>query len=499
MSSKTKIIGAIAIVIVVTSIYFLNTSSQKGALLPIKGSFDLITGRVSAVPAQPGDTEINVGDGVTLSAVIGNRSVLRVPGFTSGFYIGEETTPSLLTSTGPIDANRVETENMGWIANREGSIQIRACADTGSIIRETNESNNCASTTITVAPQLPPPPPSSTSTFLTVEDDVVTNIRSTQIVAGATNVTFAAFRFFARGDEDVRIQRIRVRNIGTNINGIASIGIYSDGVLINDDPTTTPNEGILGADGSPNAVLFDYSTRPYIIPRDSFKVFTIKANTVYNATSGQTVKFEIDLVDAVGVNSNTRIVPTLLNARENALHRLYPTKLNFAWIAPASTTLLTGRAVEVGRFTLGADVANANNPGASVAVTALNLTNLSTATLVNFTLNDVTQNVNVATAANSSSFSSTVAGGVLSTLTLQQGETRTFKILADAETTAGYQTAQFRFNAGTESLTTGSGSATWSVTNNGVTSNSVWTILAGGVDGLNSTTLVSASTPTRSP
>ncbi len=639
----------------------------------------------------------------------------------------------------------------------------------------------------------------SASGTLTVTRDTVTNVKSTQIVAGSVNVVFGSYKLQTGNIEDVKVKKITVRNIGSNTNGLSNIGIYDGATLLNDDAATTPSEGQLKSLGVSSSVIgndtksvtFDYSDRPYTIAKNSFKLLTVKANTVYNATNGSTVQLVIDSLELEGSGSAARIYPaittetasgastnafavgeilalsdgqaiaagadtgtssfagvvttaaaaganigaavgtvvdgvdlvngtsthqitkinpvyfgssivsevvsatasaaatysyavgdvvaisdddtvannnfhvvttavvattndlddagdlvtgiTLANAdrisrvasgfsettlsaaatnytvgdilavtdigtpannglyvvgtsvasagnmvtsdlvrlqsgasivdgdyvakmptlhteapsasatyayavgdvividdagtagnngmyvvgtavavggsllaadalgtgvtfvaadrisklyvksQEDNLKRLYPTKLNFTWTAAASTTLLTGSQQEVGRFTLGADVANANNPGASVSVTALNLTELSTATLVNFTLNDVTQNANVATNANSSSFSSTAAGGTLSTLTFQQGETRTFKILADVATNAGSQIAQFRYNSGSQFA---AGSATWSATGAATVNAITWTVLAGDAADALSSSLQAAATGT---
>ena len=144
-------------------------------------------------------------------------------------------------------------------------------------------------------------------------------------------------------------------------------------------------------------------------------------------------------------------------------------------------------------FTLGADAANANNPNASVEVTALNLTSLSTARLTRFRLNDFTNGSEVTgtNGANSSSFGSTAAGGSLSTLSFAQGSTRTFQILADVGTNvATSQSATFRFNAGSQFT---AGTATWNVLNPASVS-STWTALAGDVADLSSATVSGAIT-----
>lgn len=637
---------------------------------------------------------------------------------------------------------------------------------------------------------------------LTVSRDTVTNVKSSQVVSGSTNVVFGAYKLQTGNIEDVKVKRVTVRNIGSNTNGVVSMGIYDGTTLLNDDVATSTNEGItkasLGSDSSTlgndtKSVTFDYSSNPFIISKNSYKVLTIKANTVYSATNGETAQFVIDSLDLEGAGSSVKIYPTVttesmvattttsafavgevviasngvalsgmggtstfvspvttalaaagtstgvstlvqgfevatqtgsssrvtklnpiyngstiesevystattysyapgdvvaindnngtsttglhvvvgtvavggtlagggtlvtgltlaandritkvasgafettlaaaatnynlgdilvvddvgtiannglytvtnaisvggdmtaaavvasqvvqlksgaalvtgdyvakmptlstelastaavykydlgdvividddstplnngvyvvrtaiaiggdltaadalgvgitfttadrisklyVKSQEDNLKRLYPTKLNFAWTTPAVSSLQSGTPssqVEVARFTMGADAANANNPGASISVSALNFTELSTANLSNFAITDVTNNVSIASNASSSSFSSTTAGGTMTAQTLQQGETRTYKILADVSTNAGSQTAQFRFNAGSQFT---AGTATWSVTGDTTVSSITWTAVAGDAPDTSSTALSAAATGT---
>lgn len=297
-------------------------------------------------------------------------------------------------------------------------------------------------------------------------------IVSSQIVAGTTDVRFRKFSLSANSAKDLLIKKIVIRQEGTNKDGIVNIGIYDDAILVGGI-----RQASFGADvKNPTIAVFDYSATPYRIQRGQTKIFTIKADTVYSATSGSTVKMVLDSVNDTPVSTSSELFQNIQMPPIPPTFVLYPTKLNFEWVETPATSLLAGSQIEVGRFKMGADAANANNPGAFVSVAGLNLTDFSTAALSNFTLNDITYNLNAAVVANSSSFNSTAAGGTMSTVIFQQGEQRTFKILADVRTNAGTQFAQFRFNAGTQFNT---GSATWSVTNNAVTSSSTWTVLAG--------------------
>lgn len=613
----------------------------------------------------------------------------------------------------------------------------------------------------------------SSSGTLTVSRDTVTNVRSSQVVAGTTGVTFGAYKFQTSNTEGIKIRKIYLSNAGSNVNGLTNIALY--------DGSANPLGGIkkasLGSDslitgGDERSVVFDYTGLAdggYLLDKNTFKVLTVKADSVYAATSGQTAQFAIADIEAEGVGSGTRVYVTLLsddspatadqayavgdvvsvndadspgatstplivstarasgannvgtdifgvagsstpaatdvygkwrtlstetvasasatatnnyavgdvvvvwdasasttamrvvtnaisaggtfatgagtstlvnqmtrlstgdivtrvpagasapigavstltfkagdvvvvsdldgtdgsgvyvvgsaiNAGSNlqganglvngytfasgrvtklpvittelastttayayrlgevvAIHdadattddglfvvnaaraigtdataagglvrsrtfttsdrisrlavvqtsdnvkRLYPTKLNFAWTAASGGSVLsTGGQVEVARFTMGADTANAANPDAAVSVSSLNFTMISSATLTNATLHDFTNNTNVATnvtpdrSGGALNFSSTF----LTAQSFNHGETRTFRILADVGTSAGSQSAQFRFNAGSD-LT--SGSATWTVSATGQSAqSSTWTALAGdATDALN--------------
>lgn len=481
MQTKTKlIIGIIFIAAIGAGVYFSESSSNKGVLIPrtyMRGAVDLLTENLTVTPASPDDTEINVGDGVTFSVTVRNQGTASVQGSTLGFFIGNATTPTILTSTEPLDPNTSVIKSMGWIAAPEGRIQIRACADSGSIIAETNEKNNCTTTTVVITR----PPYEGEIGTLSVENAHETaNIHQSQIVAGMTNVDFGAYRFSAGAEEAVRITQITVRNTGTNHDGLTAIRMSNNGATFGDS---------LGAeDGDSAGVTIRYSENNSI-PAGGSVLLTVRANTVYSATSGQTAQFIIENIQAEGVSSGRSISVAASGLSAGPVKVLYPTKLNFAWVAQPSTVLTTGTQVEVGRFTIGADAANANNASASVSVSDLRFQYTGTASLTNFTLNSLTMNRNVASNANASNFNATAAGGTLGAtypVRLEQGFTETFRILADVSYNAGSQTVQFRFNSGSFTST---GTATWGVTNNSRTVGSAWTVLAGDAESVTSSTL----------
>lgn len=202
------------------------------------------------------------------------------------------------------------------------------------------------------------------------------------------------------------------------------------------------------------------------------------------------------LITGITLTTSDRISRIGVSQTADNLKRLYPTKMNFAWTAASGGAVLsTGNQVEVGRFTMGADTANAANPDARISVTALNFTKIASATLTNVTLNDVTNNTDIATNVTAGTSNLNFPATVLTAQAFTHGESRTFRILADTGTSAGSQSVQFRFNSGSD---TSAGTATWSVsvgqapsvtTVSGVT----WTVLASDVTDVANAQMTAAS------
>ncbi len=299
---------------------------------------------------------------------------------------------------------------------------------------------------------------------LSITKDVISDVKTSQVITGTTNVVFGAFKFQNDSNEEITIRKIRVRNLGTNTDGISNIGIYDGNKLLNDNILTAQNEGTivasLGADGygDPKATTFNYSSNPIVISKNTSRVFTIKAYTVYNATSGQTVQFSIESIEKFN-GKNSR--PTTIDVKvdETAVKYLYPTKLNFAWVASPSKTIHKGKQIKVAEFKIGADAANVNNAGAYITLENLNLTNVSTAELSNFTLKDVTFNTNIIINSPTTNFDTAGAGWEVG---FQQGEQRTFQLFADVNKTANNQVVVFKFFGGNPAKT---GSALWTAIN----------------------------------
>lgn len=185
--------------------------------------------------------------------------------------------------------------------------------------------------------------------------------------------------------------------------------------------------------------------------------------------------------------------------------QIFPTNAKFSWTPVTATT--AGPQVIVAQFSLGANAANASNPNSTVAVTNLAFVKSGQATLTNYTLYDVTNSANVATNASGPVFGVGAVNGNMATLTFQQGEVRTYQIKADVGTNGTGQTAYFTFNSGQFNSVAGNGttlsSATWSVTNNSVTTvPPLWTALAGNVSYVDTSTSpvsVSAASDTTAP
>ncbi len=147
----------------------------------------------------------------------------------------------------------------------------------------------------------------------TVSRDTVTNVRSSQIVAGTTGVTFGAYKFQSSNSE--AIKKLYLANAGNNSNGITNIGVYDGGTT----PIGSITKSSLGSDrnltgGDEKNVVLDFtgmSGGGYVIPKNTYKVLTVKADTVYAATSGQTAQLVIADLEAEGEGSGVTIFATL--------------------------------------------------------------------------------------------------------------------------------------------------------------------------------------------
>ncbi|MBI2483773.1 hypothetical protein HYV71_01140, partial [Candidatus Uhrbacteria bacterium] len=152
---------------------------------------------------------------------------------------------------------------------------------------------------------------------LAVSRDTVTNVRSSQLVAGTTGVTFSAFKFQTSNTEGIKIRKIYLSNAGSNSNGLTNLGIYESGST---SPIGSITKASLGSDtlvtgGDEKSVVFDYTglaSGGYSIPKNTYKVLLVKGDTVYAATAGQTAQLVVAEVEGEGEGSGTRVYTTLL-------------------------------------------------------------------------------------------------------------------------------------------------------------------------------------------
>lgn len=277
-----------------------------------------------------------------------------------------------------------------------------------------------------------------------------------------------------------------------NDTGDADDGIYVVGTAVN------PGTDITAASGLVNGYTFA-AGRVTKLPVITSELASTSAAYAYRAGDVVVVHDDSATTDdglfvfpaAVAVGGDltaTTLTGTALTTSDRVsrlavvqtndnLKRLYPTKLNFAWTAAAGGSVLsTGGQVEVGRFTMGADTANAANPDAAITVTNLAFTQIASARLTNATLHDYTLNTNLSTNVTPDNAGGTLTFSGLST-SFTHGESRTFRVLADVGSNAGSQSVQYRFNAGSD---TSAGTATWNVSATGQTTVTgvTWTVLA---------------------
>lgn len=154
MKNTQKIaIGVLVVLFIGAAIYFTDSTSQKGAIIPknkpVDNRPDLVARDFYVDQGSTNDGIVTVGETVTLFVNIQNQGFTASSGSTSTFYV--DGAAYIQRPTGPLNPNTVEVEDSAaWIPQRDGSIELRACADTYNLVAEANEQNNCLTTHLTV-------------------------------------------------------------------------------------------------------------------------------------------------------------------------------------------------------------------------------------------------------------------------------------------------------------------------------------------------------------
>ena len=140
--------------------------------------------------------------------------------------------------------------------------------------------------------------------------DTASNLKDNQITSGTTGLTLGAWKMVAADSEDIKVTSISFVNAGNNLNGLRNFKLYDE-----DNSLVATMAGSLVADGF---VTFDLTSSPFIIDVsvDRSEVLTLKGDTVYTATTGQTAQFAMGKIVSKGVVSVKDIYPT--NTTEDA-------------------------------------------------------------------------------------------------------------------------------------------------------------------------------------
>lgn len=357
---------------------------------------------------------------------------------------------------GDFDITKFPTDDCGLLSDQCIGGNKRACGRHQVLCKR--------ELSVSAIPSIPAAP-SGTLHISKAIDSPVSNI-----IVGK-NPDLALGRWSLRADGgDIRVSSLCI-DLGTSttavnldrISGRLTLGRYGQGIH---SIRTFQNDLF---DGACNKTS-DYINldTPFTVPQNTINDLSLNIDSYFAShTDNFSPKIKVPASPSGEVYANT--------------FRIYPTKLNFGWeIPPSYPYLPTGNQVEVARFIMGAGMFLMYHPPtrnlgtSSISVNKINFDSHSTARMTNFTLHDITNNVNVATHADSADFENTAAGGNLSSIMLRNGEQRTFKILADVADVPS--TAQWRFNPGGPNT---SGSATWSIIESGTrTTTSEWTPLA---------------------
>jgi len=298
---------------------------------------------------------------------------------------------------------------------------------------------------------------------LTINQDLAFN-NTTTLVAGATNVKMAAFKFSAYG-EDVKVTSLTFTPSFTSSTTLANVGLYVNGGQVSSSQTATHN----------TALTFSSLGTNLLVPAGGSVIVEIRGdvvNTVNNTpvTSG-TVSFAIASGVAQGyTSSQTTTVST-------ASGQTLTISTNNATFAQTSgfgsvTRAPNSSQVKVGSYTIQTGSAE----GITVNQITVGQSGTITTQLTNMTVKDASTGQTVGTPignpTTSNSFSTNVSVPINST--------KTFDVYADLGSASTGQTVittmAITYRGNTSNLTTTTSTVTGSTITSGVAQ-----ILAGGV------------------
>jgi len=187
---------------------------------------------------------------------------------------------------------------------------------------------------------------------VTLAPDEIDLTESRIVLAGNTDETLAKYKFTAT-NEDLKLTKMRVQLSTNTSEEVASLALYDGSTKLTNDVVPT-NGTTIYAD-------FNSFTQDFIIPKDSSKTLTVKANlnTVSaGAASGTTITASLVYdtnFEVRGVNSNT-VIPSVGSSNvDGRAMTVRKTKATLLENAIANTNIVNSSEQEIYNFSVSAD------------------------------------------------------------------------------------------------------------------------------------------------
>lgn len=239
---------------------------------------------------------------------------------------------------------------------------------------------------------------------VTLAPDEIDLTESRIVLAGNTDETLAKYKFTAT-NEDLKLTKMRVQLSNNTSEEVASLALYDGSTKLTGDVVPT-NDSTIYAD-------FNSFTQDFIIPKDSSKTLTVKANlnTVSaGASSGTTITASLVYgtnFEVRGVNSNTVITSVGSSNVDGRAMTVRKTKPTLVENSLANVNIVNNTENEIYNFSVTADSKE------DVAIKTMRLS----ATLTDNGTDQELKGVGVKLYRNGSDITSLLSGGAITDLT----------------------------------------------------------------------------------
>lgn len=259
-----------------------------------------------------------------------------------------------------LKANIITNADTTWSGDAGDHVRIATLNSTGVVTNSAvNKDTDTTGQTVRIL----------AAATLTLDEEVSPTMPSSQyLVSGDTSQTLAAWKFSVDNSEDVKVNRIKVFEIGTDnlFGNVINLKLFVDGVQVG---AAVPAFAA-GASATSDSVLFeDVSAGLFSIPKNTSKSVVLKVDMTSNTnavfqTDGADLRVTVEQATTSAVTATSNVSAkgatsgafvTLASNCASSLScdsnnmKVVKTKPTFALVSPASTTLIPGE-VEILRF-----------------------------------------------------------------------------------------------------------------------------------------------------